>query len=169
MPGLRGGAPEQVDEEEEGTYLAKAERDKFHQNLESVTEHATAMVEHLCNVFYNRACGGVLTHNSGSNLNHAVTLNANVAGYVTLFKDFIRTNKKSGWWVSDPYFLAIASNLNRVGNLYANHLGHMCKKEQPAEDMSLNTYRTVLTKLLENLKSTNMRGKMYKGPRAGRL
>ncbi len=141
-------------DEEEGAYLEEAERDEFHQNLESVTEHATAMVEHLCDVFYIRACGGVLTHSSGSDLNHAVTLIANVAGYVTLFKDFIRTNKKSDWWVFDPYFLTIASNLNRVGNLYANHMGHTCKKEHPAEDMSLNTYRVELTKLLENLKST---------------
>jgi hypothetical protein len=44
------------------------------------------MVEHLCDVFFNRAYGGVLTHpNSGSDLNHGVTLFANVAGYVTLF------------------------------------------------------------------------------------
>jgi hypothetical protein len=38
-----------------------------------------------------------------------------------------------------------------VHNLYANHLGHTCKKEQLAEDMSLKTYRAELTKLLENM------------------
>jgi hypothetical protein len=46
MPGLRGGAPEQV-EEEEGTYREGAEQEDFQQNINTVSKNATAITEHL--------------------------------------------------------------------------------------------------------------------------
>ena len=85
-----------------------------------VMENATAITEYLYDVFYDRACGGVLTSISGSDLDHSVTLIANVAGYLTMFKDFVTLNKKISWWISDPYFLA----MSRLGNLCASHLQH---------------------------------------------
>jgi hypothetical protein len=92
-----------VEEEEEDTYLEGAEQEDFQQNINSVSENATPIIEHLYDVFYGRTCGGVLTHNSGNDTNHTVTLIANVAGYVTMFKDFLAINKKSGWWVNDLF------------------------------------------------------------------
>jgi hypothetical protein len=86
----------------------------------------------------------------------------NVAGYVTMFKDFLAINKKSGWWVNDPYLLAIASNMGRVGNLYASHLANFCEKDQPGEDMRLNSFRAEVAKLLNNMKSPNMRRRLFK-------
>ncbi len=88
---LYGGGPQDI---EGGTYLEGDEREEFQQNLDTVMENATAITEYPYNVFYNRACGGVLTSISGSDLDHSVTLIANVAGYLTMFKDFVTLNKK---------------------------------------------------------------------------
>ncbi len=44
------------------------------QNINSLSENATAIIEHLYDVFYGRTCGGLLTQISGSDENHTVTL-----------------------------------------------------------------------------------------------
>jgi hypothetical protein len=152
MPGLRGGAPEQAEEEEE-TYLEGAEQEDFQENINSLSENATAIMEHLYDVFYGRTCGGILTEASGSDPNHIVTLVAQTAGYLNMFKDFLNVNKKSGWWVTDPHLLAIATNMKRIEILYAKHLDKGCEKERPGADMLLITFRAELDKLLVNMKS----------------
>jgi hypothetical protein len=63
-----------VEEEVEGTYLDGAEQEDFQQNINSLSENATAIIEHLYDVFYGRMCGGLLTQISGSDENHTVTL-----------------------------------------------------------------------------------------------
>ena len=161
MPGLRGGAPEQAEEEEE-TYLEGAEQEDFQENINSLSENATAIMEHLYDVFYGRTCGGILTEASGSDPNHIVTLVAQTAGYLNMFKDFLNVNKKSGWWVTDPHLLAIATNMKRIENLYAKHLDKGCEKERPGADMLLITFRAELDKLLVNMKSENMRRRLFK-------
>ncbi len=67
---LYGGGPQDI---EGGTYLEGAEREEFQQNLDMVMENATVITECLYDVFYDRACGGVLTSISGSDLDHSVT------------------------------------------------------------------------------------------------
>jgi hypothetical protein len=162
MPGLRGGAPEQAEEEEEKTYLEGAEQEDFQENINSLSENATAIMEHLYDVFYGRTCGGILTEASGSDPNHIVTLVAQTAGYLNMFKDFLNVNKKSGWWVTDPHLLAIATNMKRIEILYAKHLDKGCEKERPGADMLLITFRAELDKLLVNMKSENMRRRLFK-------
>ncbi len=79
-----------------------------------------------------------------------------------MFKDFLAINKKSSWWVNDPYLLAIASNMGRVGNVYARHLENFCEKDQPGEDMRLNSFRAEVAKLLNKMKSPNIRIRLFK-------
>jgi len=54
------------------------------QNINSLSENATAIIEHLYDVFYGRTCGGLLTQISGSNENHTVTLIAHVSRKASL-------------------------------------------------------------------------------------
>jgi hypothetical protein len=162
MPGLRGGAPEQAEEEEEKTYLEGAEQEDFQEIINSLSKHATAIMEHLYDVFHGRTCGGILAEISGNDTNNIITLIAPLAGYLTMFQDFLKFNRKSGWWVTDPHLLAIATNMKGIENLYAKHLDKGCVMERPGADISLITFRAELEKLLVNLKSENMRRRFFK-------
>jgi hypothetical protein len=164
MPGLRGGAPEQAEEEEEDTYLKGAEQEDFQENINSLSENATAIMEHLYDVFYGRTCGGILTESSGSDPNHIVTLIAPVAGYLMMLQDFLNVKRKSGWWVTDPHLLAIATNMKRIENLYAKHLDKGCEKERPGADMLLIPFCAELEKLpVEDLKEQETKNNLPDG------
>jgi hypothetical protein len=52
--------------------------------------------------------------------------------------------------------------MKRIEILYAKHLDKGCEKERPGADMLLITFRAELDKLLVNMKSENMRRRLFK-------
>jgi hypothetical protein len=51
--------------------------------------------------------------------------------------------------------------MNRLGNLYEDHLKNGCEKKQPGADMRLSSFRAEVTTLLANLESLNMRRRLH--------